>query len=73
MRWNMFGGTIGGPIKRDKLFFFGDYQGQRYAFPASTGPVTVFTSRTARGLSQLLNEQGSSLYDPILRALHPGS
>jgi hypothetical protein len=39
MRWNMFGGTIGGPIIKDKLFFFADYQGQRYDFPAS--PVQV--------------------------------
>ena len=28
-RQNQFGGTFGGPIRRNKLFFFVDYQGTR--------------------------------------------
>ena len=29
LKQNQFGGTLGGPIKKDKLFFFGSYQGTR--------------------------------------------
>src|SRR6202023_2676986 len=29
LKQNQFGGTLGGPIKRDKLFYFGSYQGTR--------------------------------------------
>jgi outer membrane receptor protein involved in Fe transport len=28
-RWNQFGGSISGPIRKDKTFFFGDYEGYR--------------------------------------------
>src|SRR6267378_675936 len=27
--WNQFGATFGGPIRKNKIFFFADYQGQR--------------------------------------------
>ena len=29
LQQNQFGGTIGGPIKKNKIFFFGDYEGFR--------------------------------------------
>src|ERR1700728_45762 len=31
LKQNTFGGAIGGPIKKDKIFFFGSYQGLRQA------------------------------------------
>ncbi|MGB8479643.1 MAG: hypothetical protein WCE63_12520 [Acidobacteriaceae bacterium] len=38
---NQFGGTVGGPIARDKVFFFTDYQGTRQTIGLGTGNILV--------------------------------
>ena len=38
---NQYGGTLGGPIKHNKLFFFADYQGQHTKQGQDTGVVAV--------------------------------
>ncbi len=49
LRWNMFGGTFGGPIIKNKLFFFVDYQGQRFDHPSTAQAITVFTNAERGG------------------------
>jgi hypothetical protein len=46
---NQYGGTIGGPIRKDKIFFFGDYQGQRFIQGIETGSVSVPTNANRTG------------------------
>ncbi len=40
-RRNQFGGTFGGPIRKNKLFFFLDYQGTRQTQGVDTGNIAV--------------------------------
>jgi len=40
-RQNQFGGTIGGPIKKDKTFFFGSYEGRRVVQGIVSQPISV--------------------------------
>src|SRR5581483_5771268 len=49
VRWNMFGATFDGPILKNRLFFFADYQGQRFDIPNSTTTNTVFTAAERTG------------------------
>ena len=53
---NQFGGTIGGPIKKDKVFFFGDYQGNKQIL----GQTQSFAVPTAQDrMGNLADEAGA--------------
>jgi len=52
---NQFGGTIGMPIFKNKLFIFGDYEGLRLNQPSNVGFATVPTDAMRQGdFSELL-------------------
>jgi hypothetical protein len=56
IRWNQFGGTVGGPIFKDKLFFFADYQGLRRNSPPQISSTTVMPMAWRNGdFSSLLD------------------
>jgi hypothetical protein len=54
LRQNQFGGTLGGPIKKDKMFFFMNYEGQRRA-ESPTYPTTYFQPVTLLDGTQTTN------------------
>ncbi len=64
VRWNMFGGTFGGPIVKNKLFFFGDYQGGRFDTPSAAVSIHTLTAAEAGGDFSALLPKGIQLYNP---------
>jgi hypothetical protein len=58
---HIFGGTLGGPLQKDKWFIFGDYQGTRFDAPGSeTISVAPASWRTGD-----LSSAGATIRDPL--------
>ncbi len=60
LRQNDFGGTLGGPLRRDKVFFFFSYEGLRLLLPETAS--SFFYTTSAR-------EAVSPVYQPYMNAL----
>ncbi|MGI8989299.1 MAG: carboxypeptidase regulatory-like domain-containing protein [Bryobacteraceae bacterium] len=59
-QWNQFGGSIGGPIKKNKLFYFGDYQGTR----RNTGGSVLLRVPSLAERTGNLSGLGLDIYNP---------
>src|SRR5947207_982324 len=66
---HIFGGTLGGPLKKDKWFIFGDYQGTRFNAPG-TENVSVAPASWRTGD---LSSAGTTIRDPLTGAAFPGN
>ena len=71
IRWNMFGGTFGGPIIKNKLFFFADSQAQRFDIPSSAGANTVFTAAERTGDFGIVCTNGGGSFDGTGNCVNP--
>ena len=57
---HQFGGTLGGPLWRNKVFFFVDYEGLRQGFPLTSNSVVPTAAQRSGDFSQT----AVTLYDP---------
>ncbi len=65
VHYNYFGGTIGGPIKKNKLFFFADYlRSEDHEAIATTETIPSPLARTGNLSEALAGSNPALVYDP---------
>ena len=66
-RQNQFGGTLGGPIKKNKVFYFVDFQGTQQSQGIDTGLIDVPSAADRTGnISDLASELTGAVSTPYL-------
>jgi len=65
-RRNEFGGTVGGPVRKDKTFFFADYQGIRVRQPRSTISTIPTLAQRQMITTGDFSAFGTTIYDPTV-------
>jgi hypothetical protein len=69
---DQYGGLIGGPIKKNKLFFFADYFHFRQVSPTIVS-LTFPSAAMRQGDFSALFAQGTQLYNPLTGTAYPGN
>jgi len=68
LKRNQFGGTVGGPIKKNKLFFFLAYQGTLIRSAPAATPAVIPTQAMLAGDFRAYESQCFGASSPILKA-----
>jgi hypothetical protein len=74
-RQNEFGVSMGGPIRKNKMFVFGYYSGFRFTSTKPLSPTEIPSAAEVRGdFTGLTNNDGlMEIYDPTTTTFNPGT
>jgi hypothetical protein len=65
---NQFGGAFGGPIKKEKMFFFADYEGFRRVYH----PLQFATLPTTNMVQGNFSAYNITIQNPVTKVVYPG-
>jgi Carboxypeptidase regulatory-like domain/TonB dependent receptor/TonB-dependent Receptor Plug Domain len=69
---NQYGGTVGGPIRRNKTFFFVDYQGEQIHTPSSSTQTIPTLAQRNSIVSGNFSAFSTPIYNPYSLVAGPG-